>query len=421
MRPMGALFLRHRLYVIDKTVIKRSWIELAWDAFCLLSVVGIWPRYIEPHWLCTSRYKIPIPTLPQGLNGFKIAHFADLHLNSYSSSTFLRRVKGTIQALQPDLILFSGDLLTYSQLSQKELADAFFNGLTAPFGTYACLGNHDYAIYATSNRAGKAVSDRSPSNPIIQGIRRFFHCKKNFGQSPITSPLPLNKELLDFYASHQVTLLHNETLTIGTPPNHINITGLGDLTAGDCDPVQAFKGIHAKVPTIVLAHNPDSYGRLSYFPGDLFLFGHTHGGQINLPFIWTRLVPLCDRSLKGGLVFRDNRFLFTSRGVGDTFPFRWFAPPEITLFELLKEGPIPVEAKVSPEYETSPGAIPLAYPFQLENRLYNERTPRDKGAEKGSLYSHTGPFSSPLSRERSLECKDDFPTEMGITPRGQNE
>ena len=61
------------------------------------------------------------------------------------------------------------------------------------------------------------------------------------------------------------------------------------------------------------------------------------------------------------------------------------------------------------------------YPFQLENRLYNERTPRDKGAEKGSLYSHTGPFSSPLSRERSLECKDDFPTEMGITPRGQNE
>ncbi len=55
----------------------------------------------------------------------------------------------------------------------------------------------------------------------------------------------------------------------------------------------------------------------------------------------------------------------------------------------------------------------LVYPFQLENRLYNEPTPRDKGDEKGSCIRDTGPFSTPLSRERSLGCKDDSPTEMG--------
>ncbi len=71
------------------------------------------------------------------------------------------------------------------------------------------------------------------------------------------------------------------------------------------------------------------------------------------------------------------------------------------------------------EVEHLSGPVPdrftfFVYPFQLENRLYNERTPRDKGDEKGSCIRDTGPFSSPLSRERSLECKGDSPTEMGI-------
>lgn len=300
-----------------------------------------------------------MPTLPSGLNGIKIVHFSDLHINDYTSARFLRQIKRTIQDLAPDLILFSGDLLTYARLSRPELANFLFSGLTPPLGIFACLGNHDYAIYATCNSQGHAVSDPSPSNPIVQGVRRFFHLQNNHGQKPITSPLALNTTLLEFYASHQVTLLHNETLTIGMPPNHINITGLGDITAGDCDPILAFKKVHTKVPTIVLAHNPDAYSRLSYFPGDLFLFGHTHGGQVNLPFIWNRLVPLNDASLKSGLIIRDNRILFISRGLGDTFPFRWFAPPEITLFELVKEGPLPVQAEAHPFFETSQGIIPL--------------------------------------------------------------
>jgi predicted MPP superfamily phosphohydrolase len=324
---------------------KRSWLEWCFDGLCIASIVGMYPRYIEPRLLCVSRHRLALPLLPQPLNGMRVLFFSDLHTNHYSSPHFLARVRRTIDRLSPDLILFGGDVLTYSQLPTPDLAKSFFNGLSAPLGVFACLGNHDYAEYSTIDRDGIAVGGRpNGKNPILQGIKRVFGSSRSYWQHPLTTPLPFHDALLRLYAEHNITVLNNETVHIGHGSQCINLTGLGDITSGHLAPSKAFEGALPHVPGIVFSHNPDAYRSLSCFPGDLFLFGHTHGGQVNLPLLWQRITPIVDTSFRSGLYMRDDRTVFVTRGVGATFPFRLFAPPQLVLFELVRGNRVLAEA-----------------------------------------------------------------------------
>jgi uncharacterized protein len=314
------------------------WYERLFDALCVLSVAGLYPRFIEPNLISVSRHSISLPTLPPALEGMKVVLFSDLHINQYSSPRFLNRLQKNISRLSPDCILFAGDLLSYAALPRPDLAAQFFDSLSAPLGVFACLGNHDYTEYTTTDSSGTAVRGTANGHPIIQGLKRLFGAPRSSHQSPLTAPLPMNEELLRFYSAHNVCVLHNETVHIGTGSHRLNLTGLGDVTSGHFLPAKAYKGYDLRSPGIVFGHNPDSYTALSHFPGDLFLFGHTHGGQVNIPFIWEKITPLVDKSLKNGLYLRDGRTLFVTRGVGATFPFRLFAPPQVVLFTLHRGG-----------------------------------------------------------------------------------
>jgi len=322
--------------------------------------VGIWPRFIEPHLLTLARHIIPIPTLPKVLNGMRILHFSDLHFSRYSSPSFLRRLKSKILSLSPDLILFSGDLLSYAEVPDTPLADIFFSDLTAPLGIFACLGNHDYNKYATVDGSGNISYGQPDCHPVIQGFNKLLGIPAVPRKHE--APLVPNEALLKFYDSYAITLLHNETVRVGTQDHYLNLTGLGDPSTGNCAPFSAYKGWDMQAPGIVLAHSPEVYSHLTSFPGNLFLFGHTHGGQINLPFIGKRLLGP-NHALKSGLYIRDGRPLFVSRGVGSTFPFRLFAPPNIALFTLVQGGEItePTLARERLEQADPPLASPQIY------------------------------------------------------------
>lgn len=111
------------------------------------------------------------------------------------------------------------------------------------------------------------------------------------------------------------------------------LIGLGDLWSGDCQPHLAF----AKVPPpenalrLVLNHNPDAKERLRTFAWDLMLAGHTHGGQLRLPFFGTPFAPVVDKRFVEGLHRWENRWLHISRGVGNLHGLRFNCRPEITL------------------------------------------------------------------------------------------
>lgn len=329
-----------------------AFIERLWDLWCIASVVGIWPRFIEPRLLLTSYHSIPIGQLPRELEGLKIVQISDLHLSPYVSQSFLDRCTKRIQSLQPDLIVFTGDVLSYSMLTEPDRLKAFLSTLQAPLGTYAIFGNHDYAEYVSLGKDGRFRKVQSHLPAIMRGLARLFAMKDTGEEGAIVrSPIGELDELKALLAASGVHLLHNETIQIGKKGALINLTGLGDYMTGHCQPAQAFSHYDPRYPGIVLSHNPDSYDMLEHYPGDLLLFGHTHGGQVNLPYIWKRVTPIKNKLFKSGLFHIDNRYLYVNRGLGATFPFRWFAPPEIAVLELVRQGPVktPIWQKILPQ------------------------------------------------------------------------
>ncbi len=331
-----------------------TFIERLWDLWCIVSIVGIWPRFIEPRLLLTSYHSIPISNLPREFDGLKVCQISDLHFSALSSQNFLDRIIKRIDSLEPDLIVFTGDFLSYSMLQETERLKAFLRALEAPLGVFAIFGNHDYAEYVSLAKDGRfrRVSSHLPS--IMRGLARLFSVN-DMAESGAIVRNPINEleDLKTLIQDAGVRLLHNETVQIGKKNALMNLTGLGDYMTGQCQPQDAFTNYNSLIPGIVLSHNPDSYDLLQHYPGDLLLFGHTHGGQVNLPYIWKRVTPIKNKVLKSGLFNIDNRYLYVNRGLGATFPFRWFAPPEIAILELARLGPTktPIWQKILPREE----------------------------------------------------------------------
>lgn len=337
-----------------------AFIERLWDLWCIASVVGIWPRFIEPKLILTSRTTIPIGQLPRELEGLKVVQISDLHFTDDISGSFLSRVTKRIATLEPDVILFTGDILSYSTLPDKSRLSTFLKTLTAPMGTYAIYGNHDYSEYVSLGKDGRFRKIRSQVPAIMRGFQRLFSVNDKTEEGAIVrAGIEEHTDLKELFTNAGITVLHNKTIQIGKANALINITGLGDYIAGQCKPIEAFANYDMRYSGIVLSHNPDSYETLAHYPGDLILSGHTHGGQVNLPYIWKKVTPLKNKAFKSGLFHIDHRHLYVNRGLGATFPFRWFAPPEVALFTLTRQGPVkaPIWQKILPQEQAQDGLL----------------------------------------------------------------
>lgn len=312
--------------------------HLLWDLWCSLSLVGIWPRFIEPNCLKTKKIKLPIPNLPKALDQLKILHLSDLHLNEGMTNYFLKKILKKIKQLNPDILVFTGDFLCYSQISQCGRFEKFIHSLPkARYGNYAVFGNHDYAHYACINKEGEYdIQDKKSSKPtVVKGFERLFKTisiKKKHTEKALKTPM--NKKLVDIIDRSHFDLLHNETKTLSIKEAKLNITGLGEYMLGQMNPKAGFANYEDTSPGIALVHNPDSVPHLKDYPGNLILCGHTHGGQVNLPFMSNKFVLIENMHYKKGLIKENDRWIHVSCGLGGVMNFRWFCPPEMTLLEL---------------------------------------------------------------------------------------
>lgn len=311
-------------------------IEGLWDVWCVASIIGIWPRFIEPYCLLTTHLSLELPKLPKQLKGLKILQFSDLHLHNAVPDFFLHRILQKIARLQPDLIAFTGDFLSCSRLPKEGRLRNFLSSLSAPFGCYAILGNHDYSHFVSINRKGEYDCIVKEGLPIIKGFRRLLHKppklqKKTTKRAYKLSP---HAELVEILHKTPFQLLHNENRLIDVKGSKLNICGLGEYMLGHCSPEEAFANYNEDYPGIVLTHNPDTFLLLQKFPGDIILAGHSHGGQIYLPGLWKRLTQMENMEYHRGLFRFPNKYGYVNRGVGSSMKFRWFAPPELLLLTL---------------------------------------------------------------------------------------
>ena len=278
-----------------------------WAIFGLLvaalSALGVYARWIAPFWLRVKRLEIGNPDrdgpggLPKGALSLKIVYFTDLHVGRVKQAAWTRKVVALANAQHPDAVLLGGDFVGHvdSRLIPGMLAP--LADLRAPLGVFAVLGNHDYGLPGVNQ------------SELLQGL---------FRQTGIR-------------------LLRNENVRVA---GRLELVGIDELWEGCSDVPRAFAGTHperaSQEPTsheqplrrVVLGHNPDLMAHIDR-KADLFLFGHTHGGQIYIPFITRFIVPVENGRFRGTYHLPQG-LLYISYGCGETTtPTRLGTRPEI--------------------------------------------------------------------------------------------
>jgi uncharacterized protein len=250
----------------------------------------------------TPEQPVRLAHLPKAFDGFRIAQLSDIHIGPFMTADEIRKYVAIANALKPDLIVLTGDYVTFDANTQRPVVDAL-SGLKAPYGVYGCLGNHDAwarvedSITALFRQTGTRML-RGEAVPIVSN-----------GES-------LNLIGVDFQSSHR----------FGPSPAVPNLLGnIEGLVVRD------------RV-NILLSHNPDTFDRAAGMGIDLSMAGHTHGGQAALEFISPELAPSrLVTPYVAGLFQRPGGQLYVNRGIGTIFvPIRIGAPPEITVYKLVR-------------------------------------------------------------------------------------
>lgn len=264
---------------------------------------GAYAVALEPAWIETNHLRIPIPGLPQSLNQLRIVQISDVHRSDIVGGRFVREAVEKALALEPELVALTGDFISRKPVFFERVAsDLAPLAKVAP--AFGVPGNHDYDLWYPWAKPGLPEGPRYLADSLDRvGIR----------------------------------LLRNENLTVplrgGT--GAIELVGVDDLWSGHCKPSQAFANCSTeKKLRLVLCHNPDGFAGMKSHPFDLMLAGHTHGGQVRLPFWGALFCPVEDRRFLAGLANSDGKFVYTNRGLGFNRRIRFGVRPEITLLEL---------------------------------------------------------------------------------------
>ena len=253
----------------------------------------------EPFWLDVTNVRLKLPRLPKSFSGFRLAQISDLHFGGWMDAERLEEVLSAVSSLSPDLLAITGDF-TYGhtrhspQEDRERYADLVrvLSSYTGKFLTVGANGNHDHWVDST----------------VMQWI---------FQEGGVLS-------------------LNNNTHLLKNGGESLYLAGVDNVWYREdrLDLVQA--QIPREECAILLAHEPD-FADTSALEGrfDLQISGHSHGGQIVLPFLGPPVLPRWGRKYPRGLYRVGEMFQYTNRGVGMIPPYvRLNCRPEITVFTL---------------------------------------------------------------------------------------
>lgn len=257
------------------------------------------------HALSVEEHTVHLDRLPDAFRGMRIAQISDIHYMEFTESFFVRMVVDRLNQLKPDMVLITGDFVTYGPIRfpptpvhkafalhhMPELA-SMLSRIEAPL-RYTSLGNHDQ---------------------MVNG-REIWHI------------------LMD----HGLPCLYNRAIPLEKDGQRLWLVGLGSACLGAANPEQAIPpaALSGNEAMIVMAHEPDILPEIAQYKADLMLSGHTHGGQIRVPFLRPAYLPEYGRRYVEGWFQYGSTRLYVNRGIGTiALPMRFNCPPEITVFTL---------------------------------------------------------------------------------------
>ena len=266
------------------------------------SMLTAYSAYYFSSLLQLTHLKIDTKKLSKPL---KALQFSDLHLDVHLTPEILRETIETIMAQNVDFIFFTGDAITHHPEYAKIILE-MFPKLKSNIANFAVIGNHDYLDGAKSKKVEKYLND--------SGFK----------------------------------VLRNKSRTIDFKGENINIFGLDDLWHKNQDVPGTLGPINKDQFNLVLTHHPTNIEEISKYNPDIVLAGHTHGGQIYIPYLLNGIYKnIYDPRFIRGHYKVNNTELYVNRGIGSTLTkmrvlghyykipaIRLFARPEITLFTI---------------------------------------------------------------------------------------
>lgn len=260
----------------------------------VLAVLG-YARFIEPNLLRTTSFDIETPN---SVTPCKVVFFTDTHFGKYYDDSHAEDIVDRINQLDADLVIFGGDLLDNYARDQEQIDWEALRGhlkrIDAKAGKYAVWGNHDYGGGAT----------------------RIYE---------------------DFMTSCGFVVLRNESRILDD--YGIKLVGYDDYLMGAADPAVYEGG--SGMFQLNISHEPVVSQLIENESENFLLSGHTHGGQVQIPFVTSKLLPKgCGKFIKGFYTAEEIGTsvplqMYTSSGIGMTrYPLRFLNVPEIVEIDL---------------------------------------------------------------------------------------
>ena len=244
------------------------------------------------------RQEFFLPRWPERLNGFTVAVLSDFHYDPYFSIHPLHAAIAMVNRLHPDLIALTGDFVSVPLVGDEtkaafaaEPCARLLRQMTAPRGLWAVMGNHD---------------DATDPEHVTHALQ-----------------------------AENIRVLANQSEPIEQDDARFWLAGVNDVISGTADLSKTMHGVPAGEPVILLAHEPDFADEASEYPIDLQLSGHSHGGQIRIPFLPPLYLPELAKKYVWGTYHVGPLTLHTSAGLGTIgIPMRLNCPPEVTVLTL---------------------------------------------------------------------------------------
>ena len=236
-----------------------------------------------------TRNEVFIDDLHEAFDGYRVAFLTDTHVAGFVRREFYRAVVDQVNRFDPDLILLGGDFVTWRRHIPL-MADVLLTDLKARDAVLAVLGNHDY--WANGDEVKAAMAAKG----VQFIINRSHVIRRNGAELPVV--------------------------------------GIDEVYRGQPDVEAAFAGVK-RGPRIGVTHHPDLIDQVDDRRIDLLVCGHTHGGQIRLPFFGPLVVPSKHEGRYAAGFHRVGEVLmYVSRGIGAIPPIRILCPPEVATFTL---------------------------------------------------------------------------------------
>ena len=277
-----------------RTFLRRATLGAGAIALGLAGYSGL----IETNEIEVKKHDIRVQRLASAFEGFKIALLSDFHFGPYTGAREIGAAVRAANEIQPDVVMLLGDFVSEPLSGDPKLGAKkaepcaqVLSGLKSRLGSFAVLGNHDYA---------------TDPNFVADALR-----------------------------GHGIALLRNENRAFEQDGGRLWLVGLADATFANSNIDQALTRVPATETKILLVHEPDYADQASRYGIDVQFSGHSHGGQIRIPGTRPLWLPPLARKYYRGYYRVGPLQLYTNEGIGTIgLPFRFCSPPEVTLITL---------------------------------------------------------------------------------------